>query len=167
MVTLPLCFINIQVHISYVPVSHTHTHKYTRPPPHPNKGASLHMCMTPHGPDTATFEKEVSAVEDAPAHLPRDTMAFMFETSDTPRVTAAAIASPHIDRNYYKYVSGGGRGGCVLWVGALFVCCGKCATHPGACVGAPGAYEYLHASTYHVHAHIIITQVLDWVAFAL
>lgn len=60
------------------------------------------MCMTPHGPDTATFEKEVTGVDDAPAHLPRDTLAFMFETSDTPRVTAAAIASPHIDRNYYK-----------------------------------------------------------------
>lgn len=88
-------------------------------------GASLHMCMTPHGPDTATFEKAVTAAEDAPAHLPRDTLAFMFETSDTPRVTAAAIASPHIDRNYYKYgarLCGGCRDGkCVAhhrcWTG--------------------------------------------------
>lgn len=66
-------------------------------------GASLHMCMTPHGPDTATFEKAVQEDSDgAPAHLPRDTMAFMFETADTPRITQGALASEHIDRNYYK-----------------------------------------------------------------
>lgn len=82
------------------------------------------MCMTPHGPDTSTFEKEVAAADDAPAHLPRDTLAFMFETSDTPRVTAAAIASPHIDRNYYKCVLVWCVGcGWVRW-GLVCMCCG-------------------------------------------
>ena len=37
------------------------------------------MCMTPHGPDAATFERAVAINSDAPEHLPRDTLAFMFE----------------------------------------------------------------------------------------
>jgi homogentisate 1,2-dioxygenase len=61
----------------------------------------MHLCMTPHGPDTAAFEAAISS-EDSPQHLGRDTLAFMFETHATPRVTAAALSSPSIDRNYYK-----------------------------------------------------------------
>ncbi|KAK9820068.1 hypothetical protein WJX72_005739 [[Myrmecia] bisecta] len=65
-------------------------------------GASLHLCMTPHGPDTQTFERAILPDSQQPSHLPGDTLAFMFETSYTPRVTPAALGSPHIDRNYYK-----------------------------------------------------------------
>ncbi|KAF8065888.1 hypothetical protein HT031_002949 [Scenedesmus sp. PABB004] len=65
-------------------------------------GASLHLCMTPHGPDTATYEAAIAADTGAPGHVGRDTLAFMFETSLTPRVTPAALGSPCIDRDYYK-----------------------------------------------------------------
>lgn len=65
-------------------------------------GASLHLCMTPHGPDTTTFESAVSQDPQQPVHLGRSTLAFMFETSLTPRVTPAALGSPCIDRDYYK-----------------------------------------------------------------
>lgn len=45
--------------------------------------------MTPHGPDAATFEAAVgdTGQQQAPAHLPPDTLAFMFEVNYTPRVT--------------------------------------------------------------------------------
>lgn len=33
--------------------------------------------MTPHGPDTATFESAISPDAEQPAHLGRDTLAFM------------------------------------------------------------------------------------------
>lgn len=69
-------------------------------------GASLHMCMTPHGPDAATFEASVAGDEPGPAHLPADTLAFMFETHWTPRVTMSALSSHHIDRQYYQCWSG-------------------------------------------------------------
>merc|ERR1712227_615756 len=42
-------------------------------------GASLHNCMTPHGPDAETFEK-ASNMELKPDFLDAG-MAFMFETS--------------------------------------------------------------------------------------
>ena len=42
-------------------------------------GASLHVCMTPHGPDTATFEGAIAKDGSVPEHLPDDTLAFMFE----------------------------------------------------------------------------------------
>eukprot|EP00850_Spirogloea_muscicola_P007023 SM000034S12777 [mRNA] locus=s34:704050:707410:+ [translate_table: standard] len=66
-------------------------------------GASLHSCMTPHGPDTQTFETAVaSAGESKPVKLSDDTLAFMFETSFVPRVTEAALQSPELDKDYYK-----------------------------------------------------------------
>ena len=64
-------------------------------------GSSLHMCMSPHGPDTTTFET-ASNQSDAPHHIGRDTLAFMFETNYFPKLTAAAMAAPNIDRDYYK-----------------------------------------------------------------
>lgn len=70
--------------------------------PPPAGGASLHLCMTPHGPDTATYESAILPTAETPAHLGRKTLAFMFETSLTPRVTPAALGSPCIDRDYYK-----------------------------------------------------------------
>ena len=36
------------------------------------------MCMTPHGPDTATFERAIlQETTSAPARLPDDSLAFM------------------------------------------------------------------------------------------
>jgi homogentisate 1,2-dioxygenase len=64
-------------------------------------GASLHMFMSPHGPDTTTFETASNQM-DSPHHIGRDTMAFMFETNFFPKLTAAAMAAPNIDRDYYK-----------------------------------------------------------------
>jgi homogentisate 1,2-dioxygenase len=58
--------------------------------------------MTPHGPDTTTYEAAIKEGAEQPAHLGRTTLAFMFETSLTPRVTPAALGSPCIDRDYYK-----------------------------------------------------------------
>lgn len=65
-------------------------------------GASLHICMTPHGPDTETFEKAVRPENETPQHLPRDTLAFMFETSAIPRLTPHALGASNIDRGYYE-----------------------------------------------------------------
>ena len=58
--------------------------------------------MTPHGPDTKTYERAILPTSEEPQQLPANTLAFMFETSFTPRVTAAALGSPHVDRGYYK-----------------------------------------------------------------
>jgi homogentisate 1,2-dioxygenase len=59
--------------------------------------------MTPHGPDTATYEACIrQQQQQQPSHLGHNTLAFMFETSLTPRVTPAALGSPCIDRDYYK-----------------------------------------------------------------
>ena len=70
-------------------------------------GASLHICMTPHGPDTTTFEQAIRPEEnERPQHLPRDTMAFMFETTAVPRLTPAALGAPNVDREYYACWSG-------------------------------------------------------------
>lgn len=65
-------------------------------------GASLHSCMTPHGPDTSTFEATISGGNDAKPTRIKDTMAFMFESSLIPRVTPWALNSPHRDHDYYK-----------------------------------------------------------------
>jgi len=67
-------------------------------------GASLHLCMTPHGPDTATFES-AQHMDDRNSDCPGqilETLAFMFETHMTPRTTTQALSSPCIDRDYYK-----------------------------------------------------------------
>ncbi len=55
-------------------------------------GASLHNCMSGHGPDAATFDKASSADLSRPDVI-RDTMAFMFETRAVIRPTAQAMAS--------------------------------------------------------------------------
>ena len=72
----------------------------------PPGAASLHLCMTPHGPDAPSYAAAVAADAAAPAHLPRDGLAFMFETYATPRVAPAALASPHVDREYYRCWAG-------------------------------------------------------------
>ena len=42
-------------------------------------GASLHSCMTPHGPDKDAYEKAIKQ-EDGAVRVAEGTMAFMFET---------------------------------------------------------------------------------------
>jgi homogentisate 1,2-dioxygenase len=62
-------------------------------------GASLHNCMSGHGPDAATFDKASSADTSRP-HKVADTMAFMFETHRPIVATARALASPQLQGNY-------------------------------------------------------------------
>jgi len=64
-------------------------------------GASLHNCMSAHGPDAETFEKAIRADTSRP-HYIRDTMAFMFETRRVIRPTARALASPQLQQDYYR-----------------------------------------------------------------
>ena len=58
--------------------------------------------MTPHGPDTSTYELAIQETNEEPKQLQANTLAFMFETNYMPRITAAALGSPHVDRDYYK-----------------------------------------------------------------
>ena len=64
-------------------------------------GASLHNCMTGHGPDAQTFEKASNADLSQP-HRIIDTMAFMFETRHVIRPTAYALQSPQLQPDYYQ-----------------------------------------------------------------
>ena len=63
-------------------------------------GASLHNCMSGHGPDAATFE-QASVAELQPRYL-GDTLAFMFETRFVLEPSRAALASPQLQRDYWK-----------------------------------------------------------------
>ncbi|MBX9400178.1 homogentisate 1,2-dioxygenase [Lysobacter sp. BMK333-48F3] len=62
-------------------------------------GASLHNCMTGHGPDAQTFEK-ASAADLSQPHVIVDTMAFMFETRAVIRPTRQAFEAAHRQRDY-------------------------------------------------------------------
>jgi len=64
-------------------------------------GASLHSCMTPHGPDAATFEAG-SCGELQPRRIPPDALAFMFEVSYIPKVLPWALASPQLQQDYHR-----------------------------------------------------------------
>ena len=64
-------------------------------------GASLHNCMTGHGPDAGTFEKASHADTSKPDYL-KDTMAFMFETRCAIRPTRFALESPQLQAGYYQ-----------------------------------------------------------------
>ena len=64
-------------------------------------GASLHNCMSAHGPDAATFEKASRADTAQPEHI-IDTMAFMFETRCVLRPTRYALESPLLQSNYFE-----------------------------------------------------------------
>lgn len=61
-------------------------------------GASLHNCMSAHGPDAATFEKASSA-ELKPQYL-NDTLAFMFESSLVYHPTKYALESKLLQQDY-------------------------------------------------------------------
>ena len=91
-------------------------------------GCSLHSCMSPHGPDTESFEavmrkdaeererrskladaEGARSARDAPDHLPSDTLAFMFEMRGVPRVTRWSLEGRgilDIDKDYYRCWTG-------------------------------------------------------------
>jgi len=64
-------------------------------------GASLHNCMSGHGPDATTFEKASNA-DLAKPDVIGGTMAFMFETRKVIRPTQQALAAPQLQGNYYE-----------------------------------------------------------------
>ncbi|GAB3629790.1 homogentisate 1,2-dioxygenase [Pandoraea terrae] len=63
-------------------------------------GASLHNCMTGHGPDADTFEK-ASAGDTSQPHKVDATMAFMFETPALIRPTRFALETKQLQHDYY------------------------------------------------------------------
>lgn len=63
-------------------------------------GASLHNCMSGHGPDAETFERATAGDTSAPHHI-TDTMAFMFETPGVIRPTRYAAESALLQHDYY------------------------------------------------------------------
>jgi homogentisate 1,2-dioxygenase len=66
-------------------------------------GASLHSCMTGHGPDAATFEKAIAADTSVPAHI-TDTMAFMFESRLPLKPTRSALQGlPPLQQDYMSH----------------------------------------------------------------
>ena len=63
-------------------------------------GASLHNCMSGHGPDAASFEKASVADVSKPDHL-KGTMAFMFETRRVIHPTKQALEAPQLQQDYF------------------------------------------------------------------
>ena len=64
-------------------------------------GASLHNCMSGHGPDAETFEKASRADTSKPDYI-RDTMAFMFETPAIIHPTRHALESSTLQADYFE-----------------------------------------------------------------
>lgn len=64
-------------------------------------GASLHNCMSGHGPDAETFAKASEADTTRP-HKIADTMAFMFETPAVIRLTPYAAQSDQLQFDYQR-----------------------------------------------------------------
>ena len=64
-------------------------------------GASLHNCMSGHGPDAATFEKATRADLSKPDYID-GTMAFMFETRWLLCPSAQAMEAPQRQRDYQE-----------------------------------------------------------------
>ncbi|WP_426751074.1 homogentisate 1,2-dioxygenase [Myxococcus sp. Y35] len=61
-------------------------------------GASLHNCMSGHGPDRASYEQAVQA--ELKPHKIKDTLAFMFESRWVIRPTRFAMESPALQPDY-------------------------------------------------------------------
>ncbi|WP_426114272.1 homogentisate 1,2-dioxygenase [Pseudomonas sp. DSP3-2-2] len=61
-------------------------------------GASLHNCMSAHGPDNATAEKAVATLLQP--HKIENTMAFMFETGKVLRPSRFALECPQLQPDY-------------------------------------------------------------------
>src|SRR5271166_824559 len=67
-------------------------------------GASLHNCMSAHGPDRATFERATSA--ELTPHKVEDSLAFMFETRLVIRPTRYALETYALQRDYDSCCAG-------------------------------------------------------------
>jgi len=63
-------------------------------------GASLHNCMSAHGPDAATFDAACAAKLE-PKYL-GDTLAFMFESRFIIHPTRFAMETPALQRDYWQ-----------------------------------------------------------------
>ncbi|HEY4774916.1 MAG TPA: homogentisate 1,2-dioxygenase [Xanthobacteraceae bacterium] len=63
-------------------------------------GASLHNCMSAHGPDAETWERATNA--ELKPHKIDNTMAFMFETRLAMRLTRYALASSELQHDYFE-----------------------------------------------------------------
>ncbi|HEY2136851.1 MAG TPA: homogentisate 1,2-dioxygenase [Xanthobacteraceae bacterium] len=63
-------------------------------------GASLHNCMTAHGPDAETHERATNA--ELKPHKLTDTMAFMFESRFAMRLTRYAVESAELQHDYFE-----------------------------------------------------------------
>jgi homogentisate 1,2-dioxygenase len=63
-------------------------------------GASLHNCMSGHGPDAETFDRATHA--DLKPHQITDTLAFMFETRMAVRPTRYALEEKILQHEYYE-----------------------------------------------------------------
>lgn len=64
-------------------------------------GASLHNCMSGHGPDAETFVKAEATDTSKPTYL-TDTMAFMFESRDVLRPTQFAMEAAQLQPEYSR-----------------------------------------------------------------
>lgn len=64
-------------------------------------GASLHNCMSAHGPDADTFAKASAADTSRPDYL-TETMAFMFESCDVFRPTTFALETAQLQEDYFR-----------------------------------------------------------------
>ena len=64
-------------------------------------GASLHNCMSGHGPDAETFRK-ASASDTKRPHKVDDTLAFMFETPRVIKPTAYALSTSQLQAEYFE-----------------------------------------------------------------
>ncbi|MFK8399835.1 homogentisate 1,2-dioxygenase [Pseudomonas sp. BGr12] len=67
-------------------------------------GASLHNCMSAHGPDNATTVQAIAA--NLKPHKIDKTMAFMFETGRVLRPSRFALDCPQLQRDYDSCWSG-------------------------------------------------------------
>ena len=65
-------------------------------------GATLHSCMTPHGPDTDCFEKATKD-ELKPMRIAEGSLAFMFESSLSFALTKWSMTTcQRVDHDYFK-----------------------------------------------------------------
>ena len=71
-------------------------------------GASLHNCMSGHGPDAMTFERASRADTRRPEKV-TDTMAFMFESRRFIRPTRYALESGLLQKDYASCWQGLGK----------------------------------------------------------
>jgi homogentisate 1,2-dioxygenase len=66
-------------------------------------GASLHNCMSGHGPDAVTFERASAADTTVPVHI-ADGLAFMFETRQVIKPTHGALhGTPPLQSDYMSH----------------------------------------------------------------